>query len=136
MGTHVNNGVSIMFTSNGKSEFVPRDKFPFTCRLLINISTHKIVVSRNFLSIRVVLSCFICSFSILKDSHLESDVCCYGWHFMIASISFVRIGSCTEEKVFTYEEVLMWPCVRGTQRQYSSKPLKHSFVKRILVFKR
>ena len=26
--------------------------------------------------------------------------------------------------------------VRGTQREYSSKPLKHSFVKRILVFKR
>ena len=58
--------------------------------LLIIISTHKIVVSRNFLSIRVVLSCFICSFSVLKDSHLESDVCSYGWHFMISSISFVR----------------------------------------------
>ena len=26
-------------------------------------------------------------------------------------------------------------CVRGTQREYSSKPLKHSFVKRVLVFK-
>ena len=26
--------------------------------------------------------------------------------------------------------------VRGTQRQYSSKPLKHSIVKRILVLKR
>ena len=25
---------------------------------------------------------------------------------------------------------------RGTQRQYSSKPLKHTIVKRILVFKR
>ena len=25
---------------------------------------------------------------------------------------------------------------RGTQREYSSKPLKHSVVKRILVFKR
>ena len=25
---------------------------------------------------------------------------------------------------------------RGTQREYSSKPLKHSIVKRILVFKR
>ena len=57
---------------------------------MIIISIHKIVVSRNFLSITVVLSCFICSFSILKDSHLDSDVCSYGWHFMIASISFVR----------------------------------------------
>ena len=27
-------------------------------------------------------------------------------------------------------------CDRGTQREYSSKPLKHSIVKRILVFKR
>ena len=26
--------------------------------------------------------------------------------------------------------------VRGTQREYSSKPLKHSIVERILVFKR
>ena len=26
--------------------------------------------------------------------------------------------------------------VRGTQREYSSKPLKHSIAKRILVFKR
>ena len=25
---------------------------------------------------------------------------------------------------------------RGTQREYSSKPLKHSIIKRILVFKR
>ena len=57
---------------------------------MIIISIPKIVVSRNFLSITVVLSCFICSFSILKDSHLDSDVCSYGWHFMIASISFVR----------------------------------------------
>ena len=27
-------------------------------------------------------------------------------------------------------------CSRGTQREYSSKPLKHSIVERILVFKR
>ena len=32
--------------------------FLFTCRLLFIISTHKLVVSRNFLSIRIVLSCF------------------------------------------------------------------------------
>ena len=42
-----------------KREFVPRDQVsPFTCRLLFIISTHKLVVSRNFLSIRIVLSCF------------------------------------------------------------------------------
>ena len=32
--------------------------FPFTCRLLFIISTRKLVVSRNFSSIRIVLSCF------------------------------------------------------------------------------
>ena len=32
--------------------------FPFTCRLLFIISTHKLEVSRNFLSIRIVLSWF------------------------------------------------------------------------------
>ena len=51
-------------------------------------------------------------------------------------VTFIHSSYVTfEEKAFTYEEVLMWPCVRGTQRQYSSKPLKHSIVKRILVFK-
>ena len=32
--------------------------FPITCRLVFIISTHKLVVSRNFLSTRIVLSCF------------------------------------------------------------------------------
>ena len=30
---------------------------------------------------------------------------------------------------------LMWLFIRGTQREYCSKPLKHSIVKRVLVFK-
>ena len=34
----------------------------FTCRLLFIISTHKLVVSRNFLSISIVWAVFICSF--------------------------------------------------------------------------
>ena len=37
--------------------------FPFTCRLLFIISTHKYVVSRNFLSIKNFWAVFICSFS-------------------------------------------------------------------------
>ena len=51
---------SITFTSNGKHEFVPRDQvYSFnTCRLLFIISLPKLVVSSNFLSIRIVLSCF------------------------------------------------------------------------------
>ena len=67
---------SFTFTSNGKREICTFKfvSFPLTCRLLFIISTHKLVVSRNFVSIRVVLSCFY-SFSILRNSHLESAVC-------------------------------------------------------------
>ena len=49
--------------------------FPFACRLLFIISTHKLVVSPNFLSIRIFRAVFICSFSILNNSELESDFC-------------------------------------------------------------
>ena len=51
-------------------------KFPsaLSFRLFI-ISTHKLVVSCNFLSIRIFLAVFICSFSILRNSQHESDVC-------------------------------------------------------------
>ena len=48
---------------------------PCTCRLLFIISTHKLVVSCNLLSIRIFLVVFICSFSILRNCQLESDVC-------------------------------------------------------------
>ena len=45
--------------------------FPFTCRLLLIISTHKLVVSRNFLAIRIVLGCFyLLSFYFEKFSTL------------------------------------------------------------------
>ena len=50
-------------------------RFPFACRLLFIISTHKLVVSRNVLSIRIFWAVFICSFSILRNSQPESDVC-------------------------------------------------------------
>ena len=49
--------------------------FRLLCHLLFIISTHKLVVSRNFLSIRIFLAVFICSFSILRNSQRESDVC-------------------------------------------------------------
>ena len=50
--------------------------FLFTCCLLFIISSPKIVVSCNFLSILILFwAVFICSFSILRDSQLESDVC-------------------------------------------------------------
>ena len=39
-----------------------------------------------------------------------------------------RLSSCEERRLNLFK-------IRGTQREYSSKPLKHSIVERILVFK-
>ena len=51
--------LSFTLASNEKRRFVPRDQVsPFTCRLLFIISTHKLVVSRNILSIWIALSSF------------------------------------------------------------------------------
>ena len=36
----------------------------------------------------------------------------------------------------TFRTLSLLDLIRGTQQEYSSKPLKHSIVKRILVFKR
>ena len=47
---------------------------PVACRLLFIISRHKLVVSPNFFSIRIFWAVFICSFCILRNSQLESDV--------------------------------------------------------------
>ena len=48
---------SIVVWSNGEREFVPRDQVsPFTCRLLLIISTRKLVVSCNSLFMKIVLS--------------------------------------------------------------------------------
>ena len=50
--------------------------FLFTCRLLFIISTPKLVVSGNFSSIRIVLSCFyVLIKSILINSQLKSAIC-------------------------------------------------------------
>ena len=62
----------------------------------------------------------------------------------------IALGCCFEMSAFTVqgkaissfvrqkiiESWLEWKGPRGTQREYSSKPLRHSIVKRILVFKR
>ena len=54
--------LSITFRSDGKREFVPRDQVSpllvVYCSLFQPGVQHKLVVSRNFLSIRIVLSCF------------------------------------------------------------------------------
>ena len=58
----------ITLTSNGKREFVSSVS-PLTFRLVFISSTYKLVVSRNFLSIRIVLSClYLLSFYFDKLS--------------------------------------------------------------------
>ena len=47
----------------------------------------------------------------------------------ILEIDLISLSSAKEQRKQSRE-------YRGTQREYSSKPLKHSIVKRILVFKR
>ena len=63
--------------------------FLFACRLLFIISTPKLVVSRNFSSVRIALSCFICSFSILRNSHLESDVCRLSYRWSLKTLHYL-----------------------------------------------
>ena len=51
---------------------------------------------------------------------------------------FTSVGKCKVKEPTTLTEVrieVLRANVRGTQREYSSKQLKHSIVKRILVFK-
>ena len=67
--------LSITFTSNGKCEFVPHDQVSVRFVIYCSSFLHKLVVSCNFLSIRIFLAVFICSFSILRNSQHESDVC-------------------------------------------------------------
>ena len=67
--------LSITFTSNGKRELVPHDQVSVPIVIYCSSFLHKLVVSCNFLSIRIFLAVFICSFSILKNSQHESDVC-------------------------------------------------------------
>ena len=51
-------------------------KFPLCLSpILFIISTHKLVVSRKLLSIIIFWAVVICSFSILRNSQLESDIC-------------------------------------------------------------
>ena len=47
-----------------------------------------------------------------------------------------RVGQCSSPMSKPRELDPQYPIYRGTQREYSSKPLKHSIVERILVFKR
>ena len=60
------------FTPNGRREFVPRDQ---VFRLLFIASTIKVASFMPVLTIGIVRTVFICLFSIVKNSQLESEVC-------------------------------------------------------------
>ena len=47
-----------------------------------------------------------------------------------------RDGKAKENRQAQEKEEIKRTQIRGTQREYGSKPLKHSIVERILVFKR
>ena len=57
--------LSFTFTSNGKRKFVPREFLVYLSITFI-ISTNKLVVLRNFLSIRIVLRSFYLLISYFK----------------------------------------------------------------------
>ena len=74
--SYVLEGLNITFTSNGKpGNCTTWLSFLFACRSLFIISTPKWVVSRNFYPYKSFWAVFTCSFSILRNSQLESDVC-------------------------------------------------------------
>ena len=47
-----------------------------------------------------------------------------------------RLQTKTKHYNMIFSSIIYINIIRGTQREYSSKPLEHSIVKRILVFKR
>ena len=65
----------------------------------------------------------------------------HGGSTVFGIVNSFFIGSCFDRvnlQTFRYyvsDPGLSHPLNRGTQREYSSKPLKHSTVKRTLVFK-
>ena len=56
--------------------------------------------------------------------------------FSVCLIFFIRVSIAIYLVDKTTYRNFQVPRTRGTQREYSSKPLKHSIGKRVLVFKR
>ena len=64
--------LSVMFTTNGKREFGPRDQVSFSLVVYCSLFLRNVYVI--FYPRELFCAVFICSFSILRNSHLESDV--------------------------------------------------------------
>ena len=65
-----------------------------------------------------------CKTKIFFKKSLFCKLIIYHYSFLIEHYASYRVAC------------VAWRFCRGTQREYSSKPLKHSIVQRILVFKR
>ena len=108
--------LSSTVSSNGKTRICTTwPSFPIICRLLFIISTHKLVVSRNFLSNKTCFELF------LRNSQLESDVCRlpYMWSLnslMLAFLHLVNRGKACLVKIYVYFD-----------KQYQFLALKHTF---------
>ena len=71
--------------------------FPFICRLLFIIFSPKLVISCNFISIRIVLSSFYLLIFYFNSSQLKSDVCCLRWDVTsvvtIKCLQYIKIAT-------------------------------------------
>ena len=86
------------FTPNGKREFVPRDQvFPLIdvyCFLLLHKNKW---FHASFIHENLFWTVFICLFSILRNSQLESDVCRLAWTWILISLILLINQACLRD---------------------------------------
>ena len=118
-------------------------KFPINCRFIrfIIISTHNLVVSRNFVSKRTVLSCFYLLISILRNSKLESDVCRLPYTWSLNTLNVSRIRSVEVRKIYHIKacdspSVTIMPASKGASFSVVRLPIRWGPITIIYVMKR
>ena len=84
--------LSITFASNGKRKFVPRDQVSSLLVVYCSLFPQKISsFTRFFIHKNCFELFFSCSFSILRNSQLESDVCRLPSTWCLNSLFYSRI---------------------------------------------
>ena len=103
--------------------------FPFTCRLLFITSTRKLVVSRNFLSIRIVVSCFyVLIFYFEKFS-------AWIWRLSFAVYAKLKLSNIWAQLLSKHAKKSSsagLTCVAAARRRFCLSPLKFSLVRGFL----
>ena len=103
--------------------------FPFTCRLLFITSTRKLVVSRNFSSIRIVLSCFyVLIFYFEKFST-------WIWRMSFAVYAKLKLSNIWAQLLSKHAKKSSsagLTCVAAARRRFCLSPLKFSLVRGFL----